>query len=158
MSKLETTSFCKKLHCISKKTRRYAVWKQFQSGALQCDNRILEDLPHLIVFAAVQEMSGHVHGQDVVQQTLVVFPQLPHVLHFLLGLQAPQEVQSGCGLPLGKKGETLQLSSPGNNLAWGNVGRCSNYLPSIVEDSDDEHGHEQDGNPFSSGVVRPVRT
>jgi len=35
-----------------------------------------------------------------VQQTLVVFTQLPHVLHFLLGLQAPQEVQPGRGLPL----------------------------------------------------------
>lgn len=34
----------------------------FKSGALQRDNRILEDSLHLIVLAAVQEMSSDVHG------------------------------------------------------------------------------------------------
>lgn len=76
----------------------------------------MEDSPHLIVLAAVQEMSSHMHGQNVVQQTLVVFPQLPHVLHFLLGLQAPQEVQSGCGFPLEEKGSTLHLSWAANGF------------------------------------------
>lgn len=74
------------------------------------DVMTLEILPHLIVLAAVQKMSSHVQGQNVVQQTLIVFPQLPHVLHFLLGLQAPQEVQSCCGFPLLEEGKTQQLS------------------------------------------------
>lgn len=56
------------------------------------------------MLAPVQKMSRHMHGQDVVQKTLVVFTQFPHVLHFLLGLQTPQEVQSGSGLPLEIKG------------------------------------------------------
>lgn len=59
---------------------------------------------HLIMLAPVQKMSRHMHRQDVVQKTLVVFTQFPHVLHFLLGLQTPQEVQSGSGLPLEGKG------------------------------------------------------
>lgn len=40
----------------------------------------------------------------------------------------------------------------------GNGGRCScvNYLPAIVVDGNDEHGHEKNGNSFSSSVVSPV--
>lgn len=38
-------------------------------------------------------MLGDVGGQDVEQQTFVVLPQLPHVLHLLPRLETPQEVQ-----------------------------------------------------------------
>ena len=31
------------------------------------------------------------------------------------------------------------------------------YLPSVVEDGDEEHGHEEDGDPFPPDVVRPVQ-
>lgn len=58
---------------------------------------------YLVILAPVQEMSGYVHWEDVVQQTLIVFTQLPHILHFLLGLQTPQEVQPGSSLPLENK-------------------------------------------------------
>ena len=50
-----------------------------------------------------QEVLCHMRGQDVVQQTLVVLPLLLHVLHFLSGLQSPQEVQAGGRLQLGKR-------------------------------------------------------
>lgn len=39
----------------------------------------------------------------------------------------------------------------------GNSCRSSNYLPSVVEDSNNKHCHEKNGNPFSSGVVGPVK-
>lgn len=39
----------------------------------------------------------------------------------------------------------------------GNNGRCSNYLSAVVIDGNNEHGHEQDGNSFSSSVVSPVK-
>lgn len=48
---------------------------------------------NLIAAVPLQEVLGHVSWQDVEQQTLVVLPQLPHILHLLPRLEAPQEVQ-----------------------------------------------------------------
>lgn len=48
---------------------------------------------HLVVAVLLQEVSGHVAGQDVPQHVLIVFSQLFHLVNLLLGLDAPQEVQ-----------------------------------------------------------------
>lgn len=48
---------------------------------------------YLVVAVPLQEVLGDVDRQDVEQQTLVVLPQLPHVLHLLPRLETPQEVQ-----------------------------------------------------------------
>lgn len=50
---------------------------------------------HLVVALPLQEVLRHVSRQDVEQETLVVLPQLLHVLHLLPRLEAPQEVESG---------------------------------------------------------------
>lgn len=49
---------------------------------------------YLIIAVSLQEVLGDVGWEDVEQQALVVLSQLPHVLHFLSGLEAPQEVQT----------------------------------------------------------------
>ena len=55
---------------------------------------------YLVVAVPLQEVLGNVGRQDVEQQALVVLPQLPHVIHLLSGLEAPQEVQPCHGLQL----------------------------------------------------------
>ncbi len=47
----------------------------------------------LIIPVLLQEVSGHVAGQDVSQHVLIVFSQLLHLVDLLFGLDAPQEVQ-----------------------------------------------------------------
>lgn len=46
----------------------------------------------LVVPVLLQEVSGHVAGQDVPKHVLVVFSQLLHLVDLLFGLDAPQEV------------------------------------------------------------------
>ena len=48
---------------------------------------------YLIIAVSLQEVMGDVSWQDVEQQTLVVLPQLLHVLHLLPRLETPQEVE-----------------------------------------------------------------
>lgn len=54
----------------------------------------------LVVPVLLQEVSGHVAGQDVPQHVLVVFSQILHLVDLLFGLDAPQEVQPGRVLQL----------------------------------------------------------
>lgn len=56
--------------------------------------------PYLVVPVLLQEVAGHVAGQDVAQHVLVVLPQLLHLVDLLLGLNAPEEVQAGRVLQL----------------------------------------------------------
>lgn len=58
----------------------------------------------LVVPVLLQEVSGHVAGQDVPQHVLVVFSQLLHLVNLLFGLDAPQEVEPGCVLQLKTEG------------------------------------------------------
>ena len=44
---------------------------------------------YLIIFLSLQEVLYHMGGQDIVQQALIVFPELLHVLHFLPCLHPP---------------------------------------------------------------------
>ncbi len=43
----------------------------------------------LVVPVLLQEVSGHVAGQDVPQHVLIVFSQLLHFIDLLFGLNAP---------------------------------------------------------------------
>lgn len=66
----------------------------------------------LVVPVLLQEVSGHVAGQDVPQHVLVVFPQLLHLVDLLFGLDAPQEVEPGRVLQLKTEGtQTQQIKS-----------------------------------------------
>lgn len=58
---------------------------------------------YFIVTFSLEEMLCNMSRQDVEQQTLIVLPQLLHVLHLLPCLEAPQEVQAGCCLQLPTK-------------------------------------------------------
>ena len=60
---------------------------------------------HLIVPVLLQEVAGHVAGQDVPQHVLIVLPQLLHLVDLLFGLDSPQEVQAGCVLQLRFRGQ-----------------------------------------------------
>lgn len=55
---------------------------------------------HLVVPVLLQEVAGHVAGEDVSEHVLVVLPQLLHLVDLLLGLHPPQEVQAGRVLQL----------------------------------------------------------
>lgn len=55
---------------------------------------------YLVVPVFLQEVAGHVAGQDVAQHVLVVFPQLLHLVDLLLRLNSPEEVQAGRVLQL----------------------------------------------------------
>lgn len=62
-------------------------------------------LAHLVVSVLLQEVAGHVTGQDVPEHVLIVLPQLLHLVDLLFGLNPPQEVQAGCVLQLQFRGE-----------------------------------------------------
>lgn len=62
-------------------------------------------LAHLIVSILLQEVAGHVAGQDVPEHVLVVLPQLLHLVDLFFGLNPPKEVQAGCVLQLQFRGE-----------------------------------------------------
>lgn len=72
---------------------------------------------HLIVAVLLQEVAGHVTGQDVPEHVLIVFPQLLHLVDLLFGLNSPEEVQACCVLQLrfrGQKGkESFQAHTRG---------------------------------------------
>lgn len=55
---------------------------------------------YLIVSVLLQEVAGHVAGQDVAQHVLIVLPQLLHLVDLFLGLNSPEEVQAGRVLQL----------------------------------------------------------
>ena len=63
-------------------------------------------IPNLVIPILFQEVSGNVTRQNVPEHVLVVFPQLLHLVDLLLGLDAPQEVQSSCVLQLGGQGDS----------------------------------------------------
>ena len=60
---------------------------------------------HLVVPVLLQEVAGHVAGQDVLQHVLIVLPQLLHLVDLLFGLDSPQEVQAGRVLQLWFRGQ-----------------------------------------------------
>lgn len=64
---------------------------------------MIQIVTDLIVPVLLQEVSGHVAGQDIPQHVLVVFSQLLHFVDLLFGLDPPQEVQSGRVLQLQTK-------------------------------------------------------
>lgn len=61
---------------------------------------------YLIIAVSLQEVLCDVGRQDVEQQTLVVLPQLLHVLHLLPRLETPQEVEPRRRLHLPTKKNT----------------------------------------------------
>lgn len=73
-------------------------WEHIQGGA------------DLVVPVLLQEVSGHVAGQDVPQHVLVVFSQLLHLVNLLFGLDAPQEVEPGRVLQLKTEENTSQIT------------------------------------------------
>lgn len=42
-------------------------------------------------------------------------------------------------------------------LKWRKLNCFHQYLPPIVENSNNKHGHEKDGYSFSPHIVRPVK-
>lgn len=60
----------------------------------------VKGIRYLIIAVSLQEVLGDMCGQDIEQQTLIVLPLLLHVLHLLLCLKAPEEVQPCCCLQL----------------------------------------------------------
>lgn len=60
----------------------------------------VKGIRYLIIPVSLQEVLGDMCGQDIEQQTLIVLPLLLHVLHLLLCLKAPEEVQPCCRLQL----------------------------------------------------------
>lgn len=99
---------------------------------------------------------GDVGRQDVEQQTLVVLPQLLHVLHFLPRLETPQEVQPRRRLQLPTKKQfystairSTELSEPAEP--------SRTHLSAVVEHGYHKHHHENDTNSFLAQVMRPER-
>lgn len=60
----------------------------------------VKGIRYLIIAVSLQEVLGNMCRQDIEQQTLIVLPLLLHVLHLLLCLKAPEEVQPCCRLQL----------------------------------------------------------
>lgn len=55
---------------------------------------------HLVVSVFLQEVAGHVAGQNVPEHVLIVLPELLHLVDLLFGLHSPKEVQAGRVLQL----------------------------------------------------------
>lgn len=72
----------------------------------------------LVVPVLLQEVSGHVAGQDVPQHVLVVFPQLLHLVDLLLGLDAPQEVEPRRVLQLRRRESPCYTQVPDRKRRW----------------------------------------
>lgn len=88
-------------------------------------------LAHLIVSVLLQEMAGHVAGQDIPEHVLIVLPQLLHLVDLLLGLNPPEEVQAGSVLQLQFRGE-----EEGNRWAgsfWPTCGRWGKLRRNLHE-------------------------
>lgn len=84
---------------------------QSTAGYTHTHTHLLTGSRYLVAAVSLQEVLGDMGRQDVEQQTLVVLPQLLHVLHLLPRLKTPQEVQprSRLQLPTKKNNERTMM-------------------------------------------------
>lgn len=83
---------------------------------------------HLVVSVLLQEVAGHVAGQDVPEHVLIVLPQLLHLIDLLFGLDPPQEVQAGRVLQLQFRERKREMGRQAFRPTCGRLGKLHRNL------------------------------